>query len=61
MSHWSIDGRWLGATAWPQACALAASGDELWCGGDRAGRLDAESASLPLTRLRLDNHWLRLR
>jgi uncharacterized protein len=65
VARWAADGRWLGTTGWPQACALAAGPVGAWCGGEAAGLLHAvpgrDTARFELARLRLDNHWLRLR
>jgi hypothetical protein len=60
----SADGVWQGLIPLAEACALAASADQVW-GGGRAGML-ALLGSVPLQaaavpQIRLDNHWINLR
>lgn len=60
----SADGVWQGLIPLAEACALAASADQVW-GGGRSSMLPLQHAmpmqAAAVPDIRLDNHWISLR
>jgi hypothetical protein len=60
----SVDGVWQGLIPLDEACALAATAEQVWGGGRFSvlaltSAMPMQAASVP--QIRLDNHWISLR